>query len=116
MLFKGKPPAFTLSLIHYLRQLSLVIEEAFSALFLWKWNVLTTIDLHFFENSAQWLEIIRGILAAPALPAGYGSRKKLNFPEGIFLLICFADQFGLEGEPVQIQRSKVTAQLVLCIK
>lgn len=83
-IIQGKYQSFTLSLIHHLKHLLLVIEESestqipvFFFLVLFKWNVLTTIDPDSSkENSVQCFKLIQVILNGLTLPVGHGSGKK----------------------------------------
>lgn len=79
-----KYQSFTNSLIHYLRHLSVVVEESestqilsFFFRILFKWNILTTIDPDSSKkNSVQFFKLIQVILNGSTLPVGHGSGKK----------------------------------------
>lgn len=78
-----KYQSFTNSLIHYLRHLSVVVEESestqilsFFFRILFKWNILTAIDPDSSKkNSVQCFKLIQVILNGPTLPVGHGSGK-----------------------------------------
>lgn len=116
---RGKYQNFTLSLnwLSFVAGYWRIREHPnplFFFLFLFKCNVLTTIDLDSSKkNSVQCFKLIQVILNGPTLPVGHGSGKTL---EGIFLLIWRSDQFGLEGEPIQFWRLKVIAIFCFCIR